>query len=245
MVEPPRRIRSGWSVRCSGVGRAVVPILAGLALLGCGTVREYREPRVEFEAPPMALASGAVMPPAEPGAVFRLAAYRPLFENHRARQPGDTLTVTIVERIAASQKSTSSVERSGAVNGGITAVPGLLPSAPALARSALGGTSSNTHDGKGATESTNDFQGTITAVVSGVLPNGHLLITGEKQIGLNANVDVLRFSGQVDPRNILPGNVVPSTAVANVRLQQRSRGQAGDAQVMGLLGRFFLNVLPL
>ncbi len=45
--------------------------------------------------------------------------------------------------------------------------------------------------------------------MTGVLPNGHLLIAGEKQIGVNHNVDVLRFSGQVDPRAIQPGNIVP------------------------------------
>lgn len=241
-----RGCRTPPSGRAGPRGAALwASVVACLALAGCGTVRDYRQPRVEFEAAPVVATAHAAMPSAEPGAVFQAAAYRPLFENHRARQPGDTLTVTIVERIAASQKSTSSVERSGAVKGGITALPGLLSTAPALAKANVGGSSSNTHDGKGATESTNDFQGTITAVVTGVLPNGHLMISGEKQIGLNANVDVLRFSGQVDPRNIQPGNFVVSTAVANVRLQQHSRGQAGDAQVMGLLGRFFLNVLPL
>lgn len=219
--------------------------LAVLALGACASVEQYRQPRVEFESAPAVPVQSMTAPAAAPGAVFNAAAFRPLFEDHRARQAGDTLTITIVERIAASQKSTSTVERSGAVKGGLTALPGLLATSPSLARANVGGNSTNTHDGKGATESTNDFQGTITAVVTGVLPNGHLLISGEKQIGLNANVDVLRFSGQVDPRAIQPGNAVPSTAVANVRLQQRSRGQAGDAQVMGLVGRFFLNVLPL
>ena len=216
-----------------------------LALGGCASVNEYRQPRVEFDAQPIVPMAAAPLPAGPVGGVFNAAAYRPLFEDYRARLPGDTLTITIVERIAASQKSTSSVERSGEVKAGITALPGLLAGAPALARSNLAGTSSNTHDGKGATESTNEFQGSITAIVTGVLPNGHLMISGEKQIGLNANVDVLRFSGQVDPRNIQPGNAVASTAVANVRLQQRSRGQTADAQVMGLVGRFFLNVLPL
>lgn len=226
---------------------AVHSLLLPIALLvgGCATVGDYRQPRVEFDAEPVMPALAAGLPSGAVGAVFNAAAYRPLFEDHRARQPGDTLTITIVERIAASQKSTSSVERSGAVKGGITALPGLLAGAPALTRANVAGTSSNTHDGKGATESTNDFQGTITAIVTGVLPNGHLMISGEKQIGLNANVDVLKFSGQVDPRNIQPGNAVASTSVANVRLQQRSRGQSADAQVMGLVGRFFLNVLPL
>ena len=216
-----------------------------LALAGCSTVSNYREPRVDFSAPTPTPEITISNQPGLPGAVFRESSYRPLFEDHRARLPGDTLTIAIVERISASQKSTSSVERSGAIKGGVTAIPGLLGSAPALARANVGGSSSNTHDGKGATESTNDFQGTITAMVVGVLPNGHLLISGEKQIGLNANVDVLRFSGQVDPRNIQRGNTVASTLVANVRLQQHSRGQVADAQIMGLIGRFFLNVLPI
>lgn len=219
-----------------------------LVLQACSTVSNYREPRVDFNAPaaPAAGAMAAVSAPApSAGAVFNPAAYRPLFEDHRARLPGDTLIIAIVERISASQKSTSSVERSAALKAGVSALPGLLPSAGSLARANASGNSSNTHDGKGSTESSNEFQGTITALVTGVLPNGHLLIQGEKQIGLNANVDVLRFTGQVDPRTIQPGNSVPSTAIANVRLQQHSRGQAADAQVMGLLGRFFLSVLPI
>ena len=220
-------------------------MLAVGSLAGCSTVSNYREPKVDFSAPVPPVAVASTLPPAAAGAVFNVAAYRPLFEDHRARLPGDSLIVTIVERISASQKSTSSVERSGAVKAGVTALPGLLPTAGSLARANAAGTSSNTHDGKGSTEASNEFQGTITAIVTGVLPNGHLLIQGEKQIGLNANVDVLRFTGQVDPRTIQPGNSVPSTAIANVRLQQQSKGQAADAQVMGLVGRFFLNVLPI
>lgn len=228
------------------MSRSFLLLLVAL-LQGCATVSNYREPKVDFNAPPPPppVATPSGMPPAAAGAVFNAVAYRPLFEDHRARLPGDSLIVTIVERISASQKSTSSVERSGALKAGVTALPGLLPSAGSLARANAAGTSSNTHDGKGSTEASNEFQGTITALVTGVLPNGHLLIQGEKQIGLNANVDVLRFTGQVDPRTIQPGNSVPSTAIANVRLQQHSRGQAADAQVMGLLGRFFLNVLPI
>jgi flagellar L-ring protein precursor FlgH len=153
------------------------------------------------------------------------------------------LTVTIVEKVSASQKSTSSIDKSGTLSGAITALPAINPKA--LARASVDGTSSNTFDGKGATESSNDFSGTITVLVTGVLPNGHLLVQGEKQIGVNANVDVLRFSGQVDPRAIQPGNSVPSTQIANVRVEHRSRGQQGDAQVMGLLSRFFLSVMPI
>ena len=74
---------------------------------------------------------------------------------------------------------------------------------------------------------------------------GHLIISGEKQIGVNHNVDVLRFSGQVDPRAIQTGNSVASAQIANVRIEQRGKGQQADAQGIGWLGRFFLNVLPI
>jgi len=221
------------------------PLVATLlaVLSGCASVDAYRVPPVEVGAPPPVVASSVESPIVANGAIYQAAAYRPLFEDHRARLPGDTLTVLIVEKVSASQKSTSSIDKSGELNGAISALPGIA--ANSFNRASVAGTSSNTFGGKGATESSNDFSGTITVLVTGVLPNGHLLIQGEKQIGVNANVDVLRFSGQIDPRAIQAGNSVPSAQVANVRVEHRSRGQQADAQVIGLLSRFFLNVMPI
>ena len=182
-------------------------------------------------------------PAANNGAIFQAASYRPLFEDHRARLPGDTLTVQIVEKVSATAKSTSSVDKGGTLSASVTALPGVRPAA--FARATADGTSANTFEGKGSTESSNDFSGTITVVVRGLLPNGHLLIAGEKQIGVNQNVDVLRFSGQVDPRSIQPGNTVPSASIAHVRLEQRGRGQQAEAQAIGWLSRIFLSVMPI
>jgi flagellar L-ring protein FlgH len=80
--------------------------------------------------------------------------------------------------------------------------------------------------------------------VQDVLPNGHLLVAGEKQIGINSNVDVLKFSGTIDPRHIRPGNTIASTQVANARIESRGRGAVDEALSIGWLGRFFLNVFP-
>ena len=41
-----------------------------------------------------------------------------------------------------------------------------------------------------------------------LLPNGNLLIVGEKQVGVNQTVDSLRFSGVIDPRQIRPPNMI-------------------------------------
>jgi flagellar L-ring protein precursor FlgH len=197
-------------------------------------------------AQPTSIRPPVVQPPAiNNGAIFQASQYRPLFEDYRARLVGDTITVQIVEKISATQTSTSSIDKSGTVAAGVTAIPGIGPASFTNGRMGIGANSSNTFAGKGSTVNSNDFSGTITATVIEVLPNGHLLISGEKQIGVNQNVDVLRFSGQVDPRAIQPGNTVASAQIANVRIEQRGRGQQADAQGIGWLGRFFLNILPI
>lgn len=190
---------------------------------------------------PRPSAAPAPAPPAN-GSIYQAGGYRPMFESHRARRVGDTLTVQIVERASASQKSNSAVDKSGKVDGSISALPFLAPNS--FARASVGGANSNGFSGKGSTESSNDFSGTITTTVIDVLANGHLVVAGEKQIGVNHNVEVLRFSGQVDPVAIQPGNTVVSAQIANVRLEHRGRGAQAEAQGIGWLSRAFLNVLP-
>ena len=225
--------------------RASLALLLALGLSGCTNLA--RQPTVDLVMPSAAYPLPAAPAPAAAapanGAIFQADSYRPLFESHRARIVGDILTITIAEKVSAVQKSTSSVDRADTLTAGISALPFFKSSA--LTRASASGSSSTAFAGKGTTENSNDFAGVITATVVQVLPNGHLIVAAEKQIGVNANVDVLRFSGQVDPRAIAPGNSVTSTQVANVRVQQRGRGQVAEAQSMGWLSRFFLNVLPI
>lgn len=214
-------------------------------LSGCATIND---------PPPVDMASTAPLqlPPAPPmaasptGSLFNAASYRPGFENRRARMVGDMVTVQIVERVTASQKSDSGLKRGNKTTAGISALP--LFSGNALAnlkdRSNIGFNNNNDFSGSGSTSSDNTFTGAISTTVVDVLPNGHLVVAGEKQIGVNHNVDVLRFTGTVDPRTLQPGSMVASTQVANVRVESRSRGQAGEAQSIGWLSRFFLNVMP-
>jgi flagellar L-ring protein FlgH len=214
-------------------------LLAAAGLSGC----VFIGPRVQVADTTPLPVPPAPAPAAATGSLFAANTYRPLFEDHRARLVGDTLTVQIVEKTTAAQTSTSSVDKTGTLSAGITALPGVRPSA--FARATADATSGNNFEGKGSTENSNDFSGSITVVVRQVLPNGHLLIAGEKQIGVNENVDVLRFSGQVDPRSIQPGNSVQSAAIANVRLEQRGRGAQAEAQAIGWVSRVFLSLMPI
>ena len=228
--------RFATALACAVICAAVLAALSGCEQLN-------PRPPVDLASPIYAAPEPHVQPAVANGSIYQAAQYRPLFEDYRARLVGDSITIQIVEKISATQKSTSSIDKSGKVAAAVTALPGL--SANSFNRASAAVSSTNSFAGAGTTANSNDFSGTITAVVTGVLPNGHLLVAGEKQIGVNHNVDVLRFSGQVDPKMIQPGNVVASASVANVRIEQRGRGAQADAQGMGWLSRFFLNVLPI
>jgi Flagellar basal body L-ring protein len=183
---------------------------AALALLlgGCASLSPTPPVDILPTTPPPIAPQPQVQGPAT-GSLFHTASYRPAFEDRRARMVGDSVTVVIVENITASQKSSSTVDRSSGIEAGISALP--FVGTAFTDKTKLGASSSNTFAGKGGTESANTFTGSITTSVVQVLPNGHLVIAGEKQIGVNENVDVLRFSGTVDPRALQPGSLVTST----------------------------------
>ncbi len=222
-------LRSGFAV-------ALLALLLG----GCQSLP--KDERVDFTQAAPAIAAPVAAPRAATGSLFHDASYRPSFEDRRARMVGDTVTIMIIENVTASQKSSSTANRSGSMSGSVSAFP--FASAATLGKLGVGTASSNDFSGKGGTESANTFSGSITTTVVDVLPNGHLVVSGDKQIGVNQNVDVLRFSGTVDPRVVQPGSIVSSTMVANARIESRGRGAQAEAQTTGWLSRFFMAFLP-
>jgi flagellar L-ring protein precursor FlgH len=178
------------------------------------------------------------------GAIFNeKVAFRPLFEDRRARYVGDTLVIQLNEKLQASNNSSSNASRKGDTAFGVPTITNGIPGAGYRGTS-VAGSSSNTFEGKGATAADNLFTGTITVTVVEVLPNGNLVVSGEKQIGITHNSETLRFSGVVNPTTILAGNTVTSTQVADARIDDKGSGYINEAQIMGFLARFFLTILP-
>ena len=219
---------------------------AALALLtGCATLSPPPPVDLLPTTPPPVAATPQPQGPAT-GSLFHAASYRPAFEDQRARLVGDVVTIAIKEEIDAKQNSTSNVGRNSSTEAGITALPLLSPKTAAKVadRTKIGAGYESTFEGKGDTLAKNDFKSNITAIVTDVLPNGHLVVAGEKQVGVNRSVDVLRFSGIVDPRRLQPGSVIDSRYVANVRVISRGLGEQAEAQAMGWLGRAFNSITP-
>lgn len=177
------------------------------------------------------------------GSIYNVASARPLFEDRRARFIGDTITINIAEKTAAAKKSDTKAERTDDRTLGVPTVAG-LPFA-SFQGAKLATNSETKFDSTGENTSSNNFTGTLTVTVIDVYPNGNLLVSGEKQIGLKEGEEFVRFSGVVNPINITAGNTVQSVQVADARIEYKANGFIDSAQVMGWLGRFFLTVLPL
>ncbi len=188
------------------------------------------------------LPQSTVSHPAD-GAIFGgTAGYRPLFEDRRPRMVGDTITIVINESLQASQATASSTERKSSTSIAVPIVHGLP--GKSFQGTSLNGSGDNNLNTTGAASNVNVFTGTMTCTVVDILPNGNLLVAGERQIGISANAEFVRFSGVVTPATIQIGNQVSSTQVADVRLEYIGRGYIDQAQAMPWLQRFFLSVSP-
>jgi flagellar L-ring protein precursor FlgH len=97
--------------------------------------------------------------------------------------------------------------------------------------------------GSGEASATNVFTGFIMVMVTQVLSNGNLVVSGEKQIAIGSEEEVIRFSGIINPSD-LKLNSVKSTMVADARLEYRGRGIGDDATRPGFLTRGLMKVWP-
>jgi flagellar L-ring protein precursor FlgH len=193
---------------------------------------------------PMTLPPQSAKPQKEMnGAIFQTSTYRPLYEDKRAMMVGDVLTITISENTTAGKSSAASGSKSGSISYAAPTIFGLPAST--TAKLGLNSSTSNKFGEAGAENSSNTFNGTISVTVIDVLPNGNLLVSGEKQLAFDKGAEYVRFSGVVNPTSIAVGNVVPSTQVADARFEYRSTSKVDKAEINSMLTRFFLSFLPM
>lgn len=188
--------------------------------------------------------SSAAPPPAPPppvpnGSIYQAGSDRPLFENATARRVGDLLTIRLAERTSATKSATTSTSKKtdvsipGPVIGGRPVTVNGVP----ILETAIG--SENSFDGQGDSSQSNRLDGSITVTVAQRLPNGNLLVRGEKWLALNQGKEFVRVQGIVRPVDVEPDNSVPSWKVADAKISYGGRGALEDANSMGWLARFF------
>lgn len=224
-----------------GARTARLAFAAALFLGGCAQIP--REPLVHQ---PMTARTDSQVRPTAPvnGAIYRTGfGAQALFEDRRPRYVGDILTILVSENVNASKNSAANASRDGSASTELGLIPkvfeGLISSSQNASASGK-----NILNAKGGANAANTFNGVITVTVVEVLPNGNLLVSGEKQMLINQGTEYIRFSGVVNPRTVSSSNTVPSTQVADARIEYSAKGYIDEAQTMGWLQRIFLNVMP-
>lgn len=229
---------------CLGGTLLVVSFMLG----GCSSYHDFRElpayqPIVE-EHPPQQAATGSI---------YAAAQHMVLFEDLRARQVGDVITIKLVEKTSARKDANSEVKKT---NKSTVTNPMLLGTTPEFNVSGLVPLASNNKNtlgfdldsnsnfkGEADADQSNSLTGDVTAVVTRVLANGNLVIRGEKIMSLNQGDERIGMVGEVRPADIGPDNVVLSTRVANAHIVYDGKGQLADASRMGWIARFFISAL--
>jgi flagellar L-ring protein precursor FlgH len=103
--------------------------------------------------------------------------------------------------------------------------------------------SSTAFDGESESKQSNKLSGEITVSVAEVLPNGYLVVQGEKLYTINQGHEHIRFSGIVRPEDVSFRNTVPSTRVADARIIYGGEGAPAETNVIGWLARFFISAI--
>jgi flagellar L-ring protein precursor FlgH len=164
------------------------------------------------------------------------------------QQVGDILSVHIEERTAASSSDENRNSYSGSVGASISSdfklpvIGGFFNGNKYMGAGAASNQANNA--GGGSVRTNQLFNGSISVTVIEVLENGNLLVSGEKQVRINSETDIIRISGVVNPKDIRNGNNVSSTRMADVRLEQMSQGYKRLFSEPGWLSRIFLSIKP-
>ena len=211
-------------------------IVAVLVLQACAHAPAAdTESRSEFRGASMAYAP----PPPPPGAIYNTAGSFDLFMDLRARSVGDTLTVLLVERTDASKESSTSTARGSSVDTGLPTFAGrpITSGGTPILNNEM--SSDTSFDGQADSSQSNRLDGSITVTVAERLPNGNLLVRGEKRITINQGEEFIRLKGIIRPVDIGPANTVASTKVADAAITYSGRGNLQATNRPGWLTRFF------
>ncbi|TDQ38478.1 flagellar basal body L-ring protein FlgH [Thiopseudomonas denitrificans] len=187
------------------------------------------------------------------------AIYQPSFESNyftdrKAFRVGDIITINLNERMQASKNASSTIQKDSDLDIGVPNILGMAvsPKNPLSGISALGMTNKNlsleasanakrSTKGSGQAGQSNSLAGSITVTVADVLPNGVLVVRGEKWLTLNTGDELIRISGLVRPDDISTDNTVSSTRIADARITYSGTGTFANASQPGWLSRFFMS----
>ncbi|MEH3117569.1 MAG: flagellar basal body L-ring protein FlgH [Methylorubrum populi] len=166
-----------------------------------------------------------------------------LYQDPRARDVGDVITVSIAINDKAQFDNASDRSRSQKTTLGFDFGYG-ISALKDTATADTGIRSGTETKGQGSIDRKESLSLSVAAVVTEVLPNGNVVISGSQEVRVNNEVRVLEVAGIVRPRDISRKNTIDYDKIAEARISYGGRGRLTDVQGPTLGQRVFETVAP-
>jgi len=161
-----------------------------------------------------------------------------MFADPKPHLIGDVLTVVLNERTSASKSAGTSTKKEDAISMESPTIFGLTPTNNGNPLLAMDVASEREFTGEADSSQSNSLTGEITVTVVDILPNGNLVVQGEKWFTLNQGKEYIRIAGVIRPADVSPDNTLSSSKLADAQITYSGEGFLADANNQGWFGRF-------
>jgi flagellar L-ring protein precursor FlgH len=166
-----------------------------------------------------------------------------LYRDPRAQRVGDIVTVVISMQDKAKLDNKTDRSRDSQIKFGLDFLANIAGFGDSGQTTANLNSNTSTK-GAGQIDRAEDIKLSIAAIVTGLLPNGDLVISGSQEVRVNAEMRVLSVGGIVRPRDISRGNAISYEKIAEARISYGGRGRLTDMQQPGWGHQVYDSVAP-
>lgn len=167
-----------------------------------------------------------------------------LFRDRRVHKVGDILTVEISINDKAALSNNSNLSKKSNSSGDLAAKYATLGVIGPDLKGSTSVNSSLLSAGQGTTSRSEKVELSVAAVVTGILPNGFLVIKGTQEIRVNNETRLLEIAGVVHPTDISENRRVTYDRIAEARISYGGLGAASEVQSPGWGQRLIYKLNP-
>ncbi|WP_206484840.1 flagellar basal body L-ring protein FlgH [Thalassotalea sp. G2M2-11] len=216
----------------------IILLCAWMTLTGCASIEQAKTLPDDPEFAPIlpAMEEEPIVPT---GSLFKPNYVNNIYSDSKAHRVGDIISVILSESTQAQKNAKTELKKANSAL--LDPITGLAGAPVTFKNDALqfGLNQESDFKGDSKTNQGNSLSGNISVHVLRVLPNGNLMIRGEKWMTLNNGDEYIRLTGIIRSQDISSSNTIVSSKVANARIQYSGTGAFAEVQEQGWLSKFF------
>jgi len=207
-------------------------------LTGCASIEQAKTLPDDPDFAPI-LPEEEDQPIVPTGSLFRANYVNNIYSDSKAHRVGDIISVILSESTQAQKSAKTELTKENSAS--LDPLIGFGGSPINFKNNAIqfGLNQDSEFSGDAKSDQGNSLSGNISVHVLRVLPNGNLMIRGEKWMSLNNGDEYIRLTGVIRAQDISSTNTIISSKVANARIQYAGTGSFAEVQEQGLFSKFF------